>query len=107
MGCFCCSESLFILRSPASYFSEENAWKYTFVGHSLPVGFLSEVALASVAFHDLPPGRHLHTEVHVQMGTTNSGARKKALLVFLDISKLNFLSSLLVVRVVTPCVWLT
>lgn len=67
----------------------------------------AEVALTSVAFHDLPPGRHLHTEVRVQIGITDSGARKKALLVFLDILKLNFLPSLLVVRVVTPCVWLT
>lgn len=48
----------------------------------------AEVALASVAFHDLPSGRHLHTEAHVQIGIADSGARKKALLVFLDILKL-------------------
>lgn len=87
-------------------FSEENAWKYTFGGHSLPVSFPS---WGCPSFCGLPWPASRQTPA--QWGTCSNRnntveQEKKALLVFLDILKLNFLPSLLVVRVVTPGVQL-
>lgn len=113
---FSCSESLFILWSPARYFSEESAWKYTFVSHKHPsqlallgwpwlpwpsVACLQAdsctLALAPVALSGLLTGRLLHTEVQLEIGIKYRGARREGFLVFLDNLKLNFLPSSLIV----------